>query len=99
MVQVSGGSDPWPHNGLKQFQCYEGMEISTCVSGKLNNIFVWKASGPSVIFVIVLLDCCYSLKIVAHAKGCLVNISRGQSPYVLSSLAAFLGDYNLSAQI
>lgn len=53
------GVIPGPIMGWSSFKCYEGMEISTCVIGKLNTIFVWEASGPlfSTIVLWPIIEC------------------------------------------
>lgn len=68
MSKPPEGAIPGPIVGREQLQCYEGMEISTCVIAKLNNDFVWKDSGPPVSFIFVLLGFCYNLKIVVRVE-------------------------------
>lgn len=72
---------------------YERMKISTCVTPKLNQTFIWAASRPPILFVIVLwlFEFCWKLKmIVNHTKWCPAKSLHGTMIHILRTLIALV---------
>lgn len=67
------------------------MKISTCVIRKLNKTFIWAASRPPILFVVVLwlFEFCWNQKMVVnYTKWCPAKSLHGAMVHILRTLIA-----------